>query len=182
MKVFSWLFFLGGFIVGLFWVLIPTIFTWSALFDSTVGGILFSLGLFPVAILGYPIVILIAGLATGIGGTASVLATLWGYGMMVAVFVLWFIGSWISDKAEQRQYSKNYESNRLADSQINIPALASTYMEDSERYVGNLRSKVVHDESCDSLNYVDPDLCIYFDTIEEALDKGYRTCKRCLGS
>jgi hypothetical protein len=85
-------------------VLLPAIFTWSALFDSTIAGILFTIFLFPVAILGYPIVILIAGLATGIGGATSVLAAVWGYLMIGAVIGLWFLGAWLWGKADERKY------------------------------------------------------------------------------
>jgi len=97
--------FILGFAVGLFLVLLPTIFTWSALFDSIIAGVLFSIFLFPIAILGYPIVIFVAGLATGIGGTVSVLAAVWGYLMIGVVIGLWFLGAWLSEKADERKYS-----------------------------------------------------------------------------
>lgn len=104
MRFLSILSFILGFAVGLFLVLLPTIFTWSALFNSTVAGILFSIFLFPIAILGYPIVILVGGLATGIGATGSVLAAVLGYLMIGVVIGFWFLGSWLSDKADERKY------------------------------------------------------------------------------
>lgn len=105
MRFLSILSYILGFGVGLFLALLPAIFTWSILFDSTIAGVLFSIFLFPIAILGYPLVILFAGLATGIGGTASVLAAVWGYLMIGVVIGLWILGAWLSEKADERKYS-----------------------------------------------------------------------------
>jgi hypothetical protein len=104
MKFLGILCYIGGFAVGLFLVLLPTIFTWSALFDSVVAGILFSIFLFPIAVLGYPIIILLLGLATGIGGTASVIAAVLGYVMIGVTIGIWALGSWLWGKAEERAY------------------------------------------------------------------------------
>ena len=104
MKFLGVLFYIVGFGVGLVFVLLPTIFTWSALFDSIIAGILFSVLLFPIAILGYPIVILLAGLATGIGGAASVLAAVIGYAVIGAVVGLFALGAWLWEKADERKY------------------------------------------------------------------------------
>jgi polyferredoxin len=106
MKFLGVLSYIAGFAVGLLLVLLPTIFTWSALFDSTIAGVLFSIFLFPIAILGYPIVILAAGLATGIGGTVSVLAAVLGYLMMGVALGLLFLGSWLFEKADEKKWAR----------------------------------------------------------------------------
>ena len=106
MKFLGVLSYILGFAVGLFLVLLPTIFTWSALFDSIIAGVLFSIFLFPIAILGYPIVILVAGLATGIGGTVSVLAAVLGYLMMGVALGILFLGSWLCEKADEKKWAR----------------------------------------------------------------------------
>lgn len=105
MKFLGAIFCIAAFGAGIFFVLLPTIFTWSAVFDGAVAGILFSVLLFPIAILGYPIVILVAGLATGIGGAASVLAAVIGYAVIAAVIGLFVLGAWLWEKADEREYT-----------------------------------------------------------------------------
>jgi hypothetical protein len=103
MKVIGTICFILACAVGLFLALLPAIFTWATLFDSMVGGILFSIFLFPIAILGYPIVILIAGLATGVGVLGSVAAAVVGYILIAATIGLFFLAGWLWGKAEGRE-------------------------------------------------------------------------------
>ena len=46
-------------------------------------------------------------------------------------------------------------------------------------YVGSSESDVYHYPSCFYVDRIKPDHLIYFDTVREACDAGYRPCKRC---
>lgn len=106
MKFLSTICYILAFFAGLFLVLLPAIFTWAALFNNMIGGILFSIFLLPIAVLGYPIVILVAGLATGIGGTASTVAAVLGYVMIGVVVGIFCLGGWLFEKADDRKYKQ----------------------------------------------------------------------------
>ena len=112
MRFLSILTFIAAFIVFVTLVLIPTIFTWNALF-GTVGGILFSIFLFPVAVMGYPIVILVAGLATGLGGTFSIAAAVIGYVTIALVIGLWCLSGWLGEKAEENERERDWVKQQM---------------------------------------------------------------------
>jgi len=168
MKFIGVLCYIGGFAVGLFLVLLPAIFTWSALFDSIIAGVLFSIFVFPIAVLGYPIVILVAGLTTGIGGTTSVLAAISGYIMMGVVAGLWALGSWLFDKSEQRAYERQRQFYYPATPQL-----------PESNYVGNSRTRIFHNIDCPRSSQISDDSCVWFESSQEAIAQGFRPCKNC---
>lgn len=48
-----------------------------------------------------------------------------------------------------------------------------------ENYVGNKKSKVVHSKGCSSLNKMKEENKVYFNSLDTALEKGYRLCEDC---
>jgi len=169
MKVISVISYILGVAVGLFLVVIPTIATWGALWDSVVAGILFTFFIFPIAILGYPIVILVAGLATGIGGTESVLAAVLAYIMIAISMALFILGGWLWDKGEERAYAGQRQFY-YSDSQ-ELP---------ESNYMGNRNTLVFHSIYCNHASMINYESSIRFETPEQAISQGFKPCKSCI--
>jgi ABC-type spermidine/putrescine transport system permease subunit II len=104
-QLFGWVFIIIAFSMTIFFVILPTIAVWSALFNgSYLAGILFSVFLFPVAILGYPLVMFFAGISIGFGIGPSFMATIIGYVLMAVTYGCWLLSGWFGNKAEEQRY------------------------------------------------------------------------------
>ena len=203
MRFLSVLCFIVTFVLFIFFVLLPTIGTWSAIFNSTVGGILFSIFLFWFAILAYPIALLIAGLATGIGGTASVIALVLGYVLIGINIGVYLLGGWLWSKADESKEQKEwirdqmkYNRRNLASpvyssqvsvldqprnsTEINQGSLSSPQVINLETpYVGNMKTRTLHIVNCSQIGQFDTTKYQLFYTLNDAMTQGYKPCKLC---
>lgn len=55
----------------------------------------------------------------------------------------------------------------------------SNLKQSSVEYVGNSNSSIVHKSRCSSVSRMSPSNMVHFDSLDEALDEGYRPCKKC---
>jgi hypothetical protein len=201
MRFLSVLCYIITFAVFVFLVLLPTISTWSAVFDNTVGGILFSIFLFWFATLAYPIALLLGGLATGLGGTVSFIALAIGYVFIGVTIGLFILSGWLWEKADEAANQKAWikmqmESNQrnlappIYPSQPLIPsqtytgvqnnqAPLSTPQTDEPSYIGNMRTRTLHVFDCPQVGQFDLAKHQRFYSINDANNYGYKPCKLC---
>ena len=165
MKAMSILAYIAAFGTFIFFVLLPAIDTWNAIWG--VGGIVFAILLMPIAILAYPIIVLVAGLATGLGGIVSVLGAFLCYAAMGLVFGLFVLGGWLSEKAETKAWER--EQRRYA-----------TLPEISERnYVGNTKTRIFHRPDCYQAQQISYENEVWFESAADAIIENYEPCKLC---
>jgi hypothetical protein len=176
MRILSYLCYIASFIAGILLVLLPTISTWIVVFDSTVGGILFSIFLFPIAILGYPIMILVGGLATGLGGTISVAAAIIGYITIAFTVGLWVLAGWLSEKADENASQKQWLKEQMSGGYRNQK---QSTLSENKPFIGNANNKIVHCADCILTSTIQPGRSISFDSYSDASELGFKPCNTC---
>jgi hypothetical protein len=181
MRFFGILSYIVAVAVFIFLILLPTIFTWIAIFNNTVGGIVFSLFLFWFAILAYPIALLIAGLATGIGGTGSVIAAVMGYALMGVDVGLWFLGAWLNNKADESKQQKEWIRSQMASNNVSTKTITDQteiLPKPSNKFIGNTKTKILHCIDCPQVTQM-ADNYELFNSPVDANIRGYKPCKMC---
>ena len=163
MKVLSTAVYVLAGILTLF-CLIDTFIVWIELWD--VAGAVFSALVLPLAFIAHPI-----GRAMSTGNWVDIVA---GYFRIGVMFGLWYLGVYLSEKAEERKQEKEY-AKRYIES-LSAPTKSA---KDVGNYVGSVDSSTYHCLQCPHAQRISSVKLVYFNSAAEAHARGYSPCQWC---